>query len=226
MKFPVSNENKQNIMYGFYGIKEFPLVLGAVDGTLICIKTPSVDEHLYVSRKEYHALNIQGVCNSNNRFTNVVVARWPGSTHDSHIWNNCNLSMAFESGRITNGWLLGDSGYGLKPWLLTPIISPSNEAGRQYNMAHKSTPCVVERTFGLWKMRFRCLHIGLTLSPRRNINVILATTGLHNKCLDRGIPLNMNDFEEEAEIGPPGPQIDSSEGRRLRNNLVQQIFSQ
>ncbi|CAC5362789.1 HARBI1 [Mytilus coruscus] len=211
-------------MYDFYDIKEFPLVLGAVDGTLIRIKAPSVDEHLYVCRKGYHALNIQGVSNSNNRFTNVV-ARWSGSTHDSHIWNNFNLSMAFESGRITNGWLLGDSGYGLKPWLLTPISSPSNETERQYNRAHKSPRCVVQRTFGLWKMRFRCLHIGLTLSPRRSINVILATAGLHNKCLDRGISLNMNDFEEEAEIGPSGRQIDSSEGRRLRNNLVQQIFS-
>ncbi|CAC5371539.1 HARBI1 [Mytilus coruscus] len=87
LKFPVSNVNKQNIMYDFYDINEFPLVLGAIDGTLIRIKAPSVDEHLYVYRKGYHALNIQGVCNSNNRFTNVV-ARWPGPTHDSYIWND------------------------------------------------------------------------------------------------------------------------------------------
>jgi hypothetical protein len=49
-------------MYDFYDIKEFPLVLGAVDGTLIPIKAPSVDEHLYVCRKGYHALNI--ICNT------------------------------------------------------------------------------------------------------------------------------------------------------------------
>ncbi|CAC5383905.1 HARBI1 [Mytilus coruscus] len=110
----------------YYGSGSYMNVIGDAHGVSKmtvsrCVKeyhrkyseTPSVDEHLYVSRKECHALNIQGVCNSNNRFTNVVVARWPGSTHDYHIWNNCNLSMAFESGRITNGWLLGDSGYGL-----------------------------------------------------------------------------------------------------------------
>ena len=59
-------------MYDFYDIKEFPLVLGAVDGTLIPIKTPSVDEHLYVCRKGYYALNIQCVCNAKKQSLNVV----------------------------------------------------------------------------------------------------------------------------------------------------------
>ena len=36
---------ERQVMYDFYDIKEFPLVLGAVDGTLIPIKAPSVDEH-------------------------------------------------------------------------------------------------------------------------------------------------------------------------------------
>jgi hypothetical protein len=51
-------------MYDFYDIKEFPLGLGAIDGTLIPIKAPSVDEHLYVCRNGYHALHIQCVCNA------------------------------------------------------------------------------------------------------------------------------------------------------------------
>jgi hypothetical protein len=40
-------------MHDFYDIKEFPLVLGAVGVTLIPIKAPSVDEHLYVCIKGY-----------------------------------------------------------------------------------------------------------------------------------------------------------------------------
>ena len=34
---------------------------GAVDGTLIPIQAPKDDEHVFVCRKGYHALNIQGV---------------------------------------------------------------------------------------------------------------------------------------------------------------------
>ena len=59
IKFPMSTGERQQVMYDFYDIKEFPLILGAVDGTLIPFKAPSVDEHLYVCRKGYHALNIQ-----------------------------------------------------------------------------------------------------------------------------------------------------------------------
>ena len=44
----MSAGGRHQVMYDFYDIKEFPLVQGTVDGTLISIKAPSVDEHLYV----------------------------------------------------------------------------------------------------------------------------------------------------------------------------------
>jgi hypothetical protein len=53
IKFPMSAGERQQVMYDFYDIKEFPLVLGAVGVTLIPIKAPSVDEHLYVCMKGY-----------------------------------------------------------------------------------------------------------------------------------------------------------------------------
>jgi hypothetical protein len=49
----MSAGGRHQVMYDFYDIKEFPLVQGTVDGTLISIKAPSVDEHLYVCRKGY-----------------------------------------------------------------------------------------------------------------------------------------------------------------------------
>ena len=113
----------------------------------------------------YHVLNIQCAYKTKKQFLNVVT-RWPGSTHDAHIWNNSNLPHAFESGQIHNDWLLGDSAYGLKPWLLTPVWSTSTAKERKYNTAHKFTRSVIERTYGIWKMRFRCLYRGLTLCPR------------------------------------------------------------
>ena len=157
-----------------------------------------------------------------------MVARWPGSTHDAHIWNNCNLSLAFESGQMHNGWLLGDSAYGLKPWLLIPVLSPSTAKERKYNTAHKSTRSVIERTYGIWKIRFRCLYRGITLSPIRNLNVVSATAGLHNKCIDRRVPLPTEDFEIHERTGDDvqheGQERDSNQGRRIRDRLIQQDF--
>jgi hypothetical protein len=81
IQFPMTNTERQSVMFNFYDIKEFPPVLGEVDGTLIPIKAPSIDEHLYVCRRGFRALNVQEVCDANNLFTNIV-AHYAGSTRD------------------------------------------------------------------------------------------------------------------------------------------------
>ena len=53
-------------------------------------------------------------------FTDVV-ARWPGSTHDATIFQESGLRRWLEE--EPRGWLVGDSGYPLRPYLLTPKVS-------------------------------------------------------------------------------------------------------
>jgi hypothetical protein len=54
-----------------------------------------------------------------------------------------------------SGWLLGDFGYGLRQYLMTPKLNPSTQAEEKYNMAHAKTRVVIERAFGVCKSRFR-----------------------------------------------------------------------
>ena len=63
INFPVTANDLLRAKQGFYAVAGFPNVIGAVDGTLVPIKTPSVDEHLFVGRKGFHALNVQVICN-------------------------------------------------------------------------------------------------------------------------------------------------------------------
>ena len=124
------------------------------------------------------------VCGPNNEFLNVV-ARWPGSTHDSFVFNNCALKQSLERGQYNFGrpycHLIGDSGYALRPYLLTPVAHPADAHERQYNKALKGTRYLSETTFGQWKMVFRCLSDTrgkLSFSPEKKCKVIVATAVL------------------------------------------------
>lgn len=74
-----------------------------------------------------------------------MVAKWPGSNHDSFILQQSGIYAIFENGNFETSLLLGDSGYPLKNWLMTPILRPLNNAEEAYNKAHKKTRVYIER---------------------------------------------------------------------------------
>lgn len=133
IKFPRLQGEIQQRQAEFREIANFPGVVGAIYGTHIRIVAPREDEAEYVNRKHYHSLNRQLVFDARYRILDVV-AKWPGSVHDSWIWNECGLKRKFEDGTIPGSChLLGDSGYPCKPWLLTPYLQPRTEAQEAYN---------------------------------------------------------------------------------------------
>lgn len=98
-------------MREFYEIAGFPKVIGAIDGTLIPIRAPHENEHLYVCHKGYHAINVMAVCDANMAFTNIV-AKWQGAAHDSAIFNSSLLRkrwMASWRPRVCTHSLYDDS---------------------------------------------------------------------------------------------------------------------
>jgi hypothetical protein len=141
-------------MQGFHDIAGYPNVIGAIDGTHIRILMNIC--MLIGEKKNYHSINVQGVNDKKLRFINIV-SKWLGSTHNSYILNNSSLKTMFESGTVPEGWLLGRSGYLLRPWLLTPVINPTTRPEERYNIAHIKTRNTVERSVGALKSRFRCL---------------------------------------------------------------------
>lgn len=101
------NRNEINRTAGkFHRISGFPRVIGAIDGTHIPIKAPYVNEHIYVNRKGYHSINVQVVANADHLITSYCV-KYPGSTHDSYMWNNCPLKRRFQGGIYGDTHLLG-----------------------------------------------------------------------------------------------------------------------
>ncbi|XP_062572680.1 putative nuclease HARBI1 [Saccostrea cucullata] len=154
INFPTSTEERRKVKAHFYKIAGFPGVVGAIDGTQIPIQGMSSDyEPLYICRKGYHSINVQAVVNPDLRFTNAV-CKFPGATHDAYILQSSSLPNVVSS-LENGGWLVGDSGYPLKEWLMTALTNPRTEQEERYNRAHCKTRNVIERAFGVLKARFR-----------------------------------------------------------------------
>ena len=115
-----------------------------------------------VYRKTDHAINVQLSCDADASIMNCdCVVRWPESVHDARILRESAVFPMFETmPRPLEGYILGDSGYMLKDWLLTPYIHIVNAEQQRYNGSHCATRCIIERCNGILKRRWHCLHIG------------------------------------------------------------------
>nr|XP_019924707.2 putative nuclease HARBI1 [Crassostrea gigas] len=222
--FPSTPEEQKRVKDGFYKIAHFPNVVGAIDGTLIPIQGMSGDdEPHFICRKGFPSINVQGVVDADLRFTNAVV-KWPGSTHDSFILTNSSVPQLMET--LNGPWILGDSGYPLKKWLLTPFNEPSGTKEENYNQAHCSTRNTVERAFGVLKCRFRCLHKtggSLQFTAPKCSKMIECCLRLHNMAINRRLPLEAADDPIQILHNNTVYRGNGNDGFRVRQTIAQRF---
>ncbi|KAJ1192329.1 hypothetical protein NDU88_001640 [Pleurodeles waltl] len=231
--FPNTLQKQQETKQRFYLISGFPHILGAIDCTHVRLVPPAATEHLYRNRKHTHSINVQAMVDHQGLITNIV-AKYPGSVHDSYIFRHCTINEHFQDGQYGNGLLVADQGFGIQPWIMTPFGNPSTAAERAYNDAHGRTRSIVERTFGILKSRFRCLDItggSLLYSPEMVDRIILTCAILHNICIKINIPLlepepHMPEEEEEEDAGlqQEGELQNTASGIRRRQQIVNNFF--
>ncbi|XP_035205356.1 putative nuclease HARBI1 isoform X2 [Stegodyphus dumicola] len=226
IKFPINSFQQNKIKLGFNQKFGFPGVIGAVDGTHVAIIAPKDTEEcqgfIYINRKSFHSLNVQLICDSDLMIINVN-AKFPGSSHDSFVWRSSGVRHALSRHHETGSWLLGDAGYPLEPWLLTPVPSPTvGSANERYNKKHATARNCIERCIGVLKSRFRCLlHAReLNYEPTTAGKIVNACAVLHNICRHYKLPDIENDCREE----PIPPTVFEPSLRaaalKIRDNLI------
>ncbi|KAL4090167.1 hypothetical protein QTP88_025066 [Uroleucon formosanum] len=200
IRLPETPEEKMELKVQFYGLARFPKVIGAIDCTHIKLQSPSREcGELYRNRKGYFSLNVQALVNANLEFMDVVV-RWPGSAHDSNIFANSRLKARMELPEFSDCIILGDSGYALSHYLLTPFACPTTNAERLYNESQIRSRNVVERSFGVWKRMFPVLFFGLRLKMETTMAVIQACAVLHNIARSQKDPQPPDDIENIKQL--------------------------
>lgn len=227
VKIPNNQNELLEISNDFRERCNFPGVIGAIDCTHIRIIKPSRDPATFVNRKGYYSFNCQMICDSKLRFWNVV-ARWPGSTHDSRVLDNSVVGHQLETGQL-RGLILGDPGYACLPHLMTPIMHPANPREVRYNVSQRSARNVIERAFGLLKQRFGALGPDSRLrfcSLDTDMAIIVACTTLHNIAIvvnepqdfPEQLPANLDDFNQFVNFPP------NARGFAVRQAIVNEYF--
>lgn len=237
IKFPQGNE-RMKVIQDFYEMARFPGVIGAIDCTHIPIQSPGGDNaELFRNRKGYFSINVQTISDPHLLIRDIV-ACWYGSTHDSTIFLGSQIRRKFSTNEVTNCHLLGDSGYKLEKYLLTPFLNPTNVHERNYNKCQIKTRNTVERQYGVWKRRFPCLKFGLRTKLQTSLTVIVATAVLHNIAIltrDEEPPEDvlLTDYFSRRRLNIPQQPIpnngDLNENRDVREaipNLYRKRFAE
>ena len=222
--FPQTNASRNRVKSGYMNKFQFPGVIGCIDCTHVAIIAPPTEDPVhpgiaYYNRKGFYSINVQLICDSDLNILSCN-ARFPGSSHDSAIWSLSAVKLHLENlhmqGNIQSSWLIGDSGYPLQPWLLTPIADAlENTPEGQYNRCHVRARNCIERCNGVLKQRFRCLlqHRVLHYSPITAGNIIHSCVVLHNMATKARLPLPEEDVGDDINEN----YFNDAEGKRFNS---------
>ncbi|GFS29179.1 hypothetical protein Acr_00g0005690 [Actinidia rufa] len=218
--------------------------LGALDGTFVTVHPLAQDRARYRSRKGDYATNVLGVCRRNLRFI-YALSGWEGSATDSRVLRNALVRP--HGLRIPQGhYYLIDAGYTNGPGLLAPYRGQRYHIniwrqGHQpqsreeyFNMNHASTRNVIERCFGVLKMRFAILRSCSYYPMRTQCRIVTACCLIHN-LIKREMAVDPIEIEytawEQANVHvvPPDDYVDTIEPTtqwtEMRDNLATTMYN-
>jgi len=191
IRFPSSEAEMKSQCESFEGISMHGVIkgcIGAVDGWLCRVKTPTKRETAHVTSYfsgHYHCfgVNVQASCDHLSRFTSFSI-KCPGGTNDvrafqlSSLYNICsNLPLGV--------YLVGDNAYIPTETMLTPYSAADGMtlSKDSFNFFVSQLRIKIEQAFGLmvtkWRILKKPLEVGL-----KNVPLVVHTImRLHNFCV-------------------------------------------
>ncbi|KAL7215875.1 hypothetical protein ACSBR1_027925 [Camellia fascicularis] len=205
----------------------FQNCLGALDGTYVKVLSPAIDKPRYRTRKGEIATN-EGSA-SDSRVLRDAVSRPNGlKVPTGHYYL---VDAGYTNGE---GFLAPYRGqrYHLSTWREWGALTAPQEF---FNMRHSFARNVIERCFGLLKMRWAILRTYSYFPIKTQFRIITACCLLHN-LIQREMPMDLDDDENE-EMNPPLPTTElgdemidvieaSDQWSEWRTALATQMFNE
>ena len=213
IKWPTDQIGLRKIAHEFDQETGMPGVVGAVDGIHFPIKQKSRLGHAYRNSQGYLSIHMQAVCDANFMFLDVHCGN-PGSVDDETVYRSCDLrDKLLHDPLPADLHLVGDAGYPLEPFMLTPYpedmrrLSPQQ---KEFNDRHTSAVLAVKLSIQLLQGRFQRLKF-LDMERESDIPVtIVACCVLHCFLLKEETDEEEEEFLDLSEIDLT-PDINKSE---------------
>lgn len=200
LRWPSSDEEKTKIKTKFEKIRGFPNCCGAIDTTHITMCLPLADpaNKVWFDHEKNHIMLLHAIVDPDMRLRDIVTG-WPGKLSDSLVLKTSNFFKVCEKGNGLNGkpvflsegseireYIVGDSGFPLLPWLVTPYKGKGlSEIQTDFNKRHFATRLVARRALARLKEMWRIIHGTMWRPDKHRLpRIILVCCLLHNIAID------------------------------------------
>jgi hypothetical protein len=229
IKWPTTQEIRA-VSRKFLQKAMFPGVVCALDGSHIPFHPKSPNKTPYRNYKKFHSFNVMAAALPNRSFC-YVFCGFPGSVHDSTVFQNCSLFQKLDT-RCHDLFdprkyhIIADSAFPLKEWLITPYkksdAQPLSPAKKLFNRKLSSTRMVIELIFGDLKNRFkRCTDVNTSID--RGVQIVVTCCVLHNICIQQGDLFyggNINPNDLHCNVNPNNPQNVVNRAAERKRQLI------
>lgn len=218
---PVTDEVPKAILDNPKRWPEFKGCVGALDGSHFPIHVPLEQQKPYRNRYGYLSQNVLAVVDFDMNFT-YILAGWEGSAHDGRVLKDAlGKDLTVPEGC----YYLADAGYSNSSFTLTPFRSvryhlreiqqaeqKPKDMYELFNFRHSSLRNVVERTFGVFKRRWRIFDRPHEFDLSTQRRLVYALAAVHN-LINLHYPVG-EDFDFVATL----PAVEEPE-RRQANRI-------
>lgn len=200
LHWPSTETEMEEIKSKFEKIRGLPNCCGAIDTTHIMMTLPTMDpsSDVWLDHEKNCSMILQAIVDPEMRFRNVITG-WPGSLNDDIVLRSSGFFKLCGEGKMLNGkkmvlpegtelgeYIVGDAGFPLLPWLLTPYRGkhlPDFQA--EYNKRLFATKMVAQRALARLKEMWKIIH-GVMWKPDKHKlpRIILVCCILHNIVID------------------------------------------
>ncbi|KAL0545145.1 hypothetical protein IC582_020291 [Cucumis melo] len=209
----------------------FNIVLDVICHMVVDVVAPKGRHIPYIGRKSITTQNIMAVCDFNMCFT-FVWAGWEGVAHDARIFVEAlrRPHLGFphppkdSDYPQTKGYL---GPYRGERYHLADFRRGSQPRGMKeevFNRRHSSLRCTIERTFGVWKNRWRIVRQMHNFPFDKQLKIVVASMALHNFIrVHSKIDFEFKPYDDDEMLLPSIDEINYEEVNEEHRGSVREM---